>query len=190
MRRSKLPARSAFTLVEMLIVLAILVGLAALVVPRLLGTQKKADVNNTKTQIGLLRGCLQNFHLDMKRFPTTEEGLAALVMVPTGTEGSADAAAPATATTNWAGPYTETGELPTDPWGNQYQYAYPPTHSKADFPDIWSFGPDAQDGTDDDICSWTREAGEGGAEGEYGQYDQYQNQSAAPPPPASSAPPQ
>jgi len=171
MKRSNRTARNAFTLVEMLIVLAILVGLAALVVPRLLGTQKKADVNSAKAQIGMVKGCLQSFHLDMKRFPTTEEGLNALIAPITGgAEGAETVAAP-----NWGGPYTESGELPSDPWGNPYQYAYPPTHSKGDFPDIWSMGPDGQDNTEDDVCSWTRESGEGGVEGEFSEYDQYQD---------------
>jgi len=167
-----------FTLVEMLIVLAILVGLAALVVPRILGTQKKADINNTKAQIGMLKGCLNQYHLDMKRFPSTEEGLNALIQEPT--MGADDGTGTGTAvTSNWSGPYTETGELPRDPWGGEFRYEYPPTHGKADFPDIWSAGPDGEDGTEDDICSWTKGAGEGGQledqAGGYEQYDEYEN---------------
>jgi len=171
MKRTKHAARHGFTLVEMLIVLAILVGLAALVVPRLLGTQKKADVNNTKAQIGMLRGCLQNYHLDMKRFPSTEEGLAALVAPTSGAEEGLEGTT--TVASNWGGPYTETGELPRDPWGNEYHYEFPPTHGKGDFPDIWSFGPDGEDGTEDDITNWTGAAGEGGFEDEFGESDTF-----------------
>ena len=53
------------------------------------------------------------------------------------------------------------GEVPTDPWGNEYQYAYPPERGKGDFPDIWSWGPDGEDDTEDDITNWGA-AGEGG----------------------------
>ena len=169
-----------FTLVEMLIVLAILVGLAALVVPRLLGTQKKADINSTRAQIGMLRGCLNQYHLDMKRFPSTDEGLTALIQESSmGTDDVMGTGT--TATSNWGGPYTETGELPRDPWGGEFHYEHPPTHGKADFPDIWSSGPDGEDGTEDDICSWTREAGEGAVEGEAGGYDEYDAYEDVPP---------
>jgi general secretion pathway protein G len=126
----------------------------------------------------MLKGCLQSYFLDMKTFPTTEQGLAALVAAPSGGEEVTGTDTVA-ATSNWGGPYTESGELPTDPWGNQYQYAYPPTNSKGDIPDIWSMGPDGQDNTEDDICSWTREGGQAGTEGDYSEYDQYQD---APPP--------
>jgi hypothetical protein len=60
--------------------------------------------------------------------------------------------------------------IPKDPWGNDYQYEYPPTHGKGDYPDIWSFGPDGQDGTDDDIVSWSgTDGGKGTTEGEADQ---------------------
>jgi len=172
MKRSKKSTRRAFTLVEMLIVLAILVGLAALVVPRLLGTQKKADVNNTKAQIDMLKSCLRHYHLDMKRFPATEEGLDALI---TSSAAAVDEMGmeTTTATTRWDGPYIEDGELPADPWGNPFQYAFPPTHGRGDFPDIWSFGPDGEDGTEDDITNWTGAAGEGGLEDEFGESDTF-----------------
>ena len=177
LRKSTGSTRGGFTLVEMLIVLAILVGLAAMVVPRLLSRQKSADRDNAASQIGALKGCLNMYHLDMKKFPSTEEGLGALVSQPAGAVDevvSLDGAEPsAAASAKWDGPYTETGELPTDPWGNLYSYEYPPTRGKGDFPDIWSLGPDGQDNTEDDICSWTQEAGGGGDE--YGQLDDYGN---------------
>jgi len=58
------------------------------------------------------------------------------------------------------GPYTESGELPKDPWGNDFQYEYPPKHGTGDFPDIWSKGPDGEDGNEDDIVSWSHELSE------------------------------
>jgi hypothetical protein len=60
----------------------------------------------------------------------------------------------------WDGPYVNRDSIGRDPWNHEYQYAYPPERGKSDFPDIWSFGPDGQDNTEDDICSWTVTAGE------------------------------
>ena len=141
--------RAGFTLVEMLVVLAILVLLVTMVVPRIIGSQKKADINAAKTQIGMYKAALERYALDCKKFPETEQGLNALVSKP----------ADLNENTSWDGPYV-TGEIGKDPWGNEYQYAYPPERGSGDNPDIWSYGPDGEDNTDDDICSWT--AGSGG----------------------------
>ena len=74
--------RRGFTLMEMLVVLGILAILLALAVPRILGTQKKANISATESQLKLLRSCLQRYVLDMKEFPSTEQGLKALVKKP------------------------------------------------------------------------------------------------------------
>lgn len=163
--------RAAFTLMEMLIVLGILVMLIALAAPRFLGAQKKADIQTAKTQIGLFKGALERYALDMKTFPTTEQGLEALITPPAGTEGGAleGTSAGASVAGKWDGPYLNVSQIPLDPWGNPYQYRYPPERGTTDFPDIWSYGPDGQDNTEDDICSWgppgqgqsTREPGAG-----------------------------
>jgi len=157
--RRRRTRRSGFTLTEMLIVLAILVMLMALVVPRFLGARKKADLQTAQTQIGLLRGALENYANDMKDFPTTEQGLQALLAAPgDGEEGSV---------VGWGGPYVDKDRIGLDPWNHDYQYAYPPERgSQTDMPDIWSFGPDGEDNTEDDICSWTVTTGEAGAEGQ------------------------
>ncbi len=142
-----------FTLMEMLIVLAILGLLLAMVGPRLLKSGKQADISTTKSQIKLLQACLDHFYLDMKEYPATDQGLESLVAGTAGAE--------ATTASRWKGPYTKTGELPLDPWGNEYQYRYPPENSRADLPEIWSYGPDGQDNTEDDVVSWTTSKGEG-----------------------------
>ena len=149
------PRRGGFTLVEMLIVLGILVLLLAMVVPRFLGSQKRAKIDAAKTQIGMFRSALEHYYLDCDNFPTTEQGLEALVSQP--------ADLPETVT--WNGPYVS-GTIGADPWGNPYQYEYPPTHGTMDTPDIWSYGPDSEEGTEDDINSWGSEPGAG--EGEAG----------------------
>jgi general secretion pathway protein G len=138
----------------MLVVLAILVLLVGMVAPRVLKSQKKADVNNAKAQIGMFRSCLERYAVDMKDFPTTEEGLTALVATPSESELA----------TNWDGPYVNQPSIPVDPWGNEYQYEYPPTHGSGDYPDIWSYGPDGEDDTEDDIVSWS--SSDGNEEGE------------------------
>lgn len=161
--------RSGFTLTEMLIVLAILVMLVALVVPRFLGAQKRADANTAKSQIGLFRGCLERYALDMKDFPTTEQGLQALLAAPSDSLGGGEMDAASTSssssTTGWDGPYVSTDAIPLDPWKNPYQYVYPPERGAGDMPDIWSYGPDGEDNTEDDICSWGASSADGGPEG-------------------------
>ena len=86
--------RHGFTLTELLIVMAILVLLVSLVGPRLLGSKEKADINTAKTQIGMFKSSLERYALDMNRFPSTEQGLKALVSAPaadsTGGEESFD----------------------------------------------------------------------------------------------------
>jgi general secretion pathway protein G len=142
-----------------LVVLAILVLLMAFAVPRILGRQKQANINTARTQLGMFKGALDLYQFDMGTLPTTEEGLEALFQAPTVSEEGA--------TSKWAGPYTNAPELPKDPWGNPYQYEYPPTRGSGPAPDIWSYGPDGQDNTEDDIVSWGSGTGEG-AEDEFG----------------------
>jgi len=140
------PRRGGFTLVEMLVVLGILVLLASMVLPRILSRQKSANIDIAKTQIyGGLREALDLYHADCKDYPNTDQGLYALTECPPDL--------PDTAT--WKGPYL-TGAVPKDPWGNDYLYEYAPGLDLD--PRIWSFGPDGEDGTEDDICSWDRSA--------------------------------
>lgn len=139
--------RHAFTLMELLLVMAILVILLSLVATRFTGTQKKSNINAAKAQIGLLKQPLDMFALDMNTFPTTEQGLEALTEAPADLEDE----------TKWQGPYTD-AKIGTDPWGNEYQYRYPPENNKEqDFPEIWSLGPDGEDNTEDDISNWDRD---------------------------------
>ena len=138
--------RSGFTLAELLVVLSILVVLLALVLPRVLGSKKKADLKLAKSQIGLFRGPLEEYAVDCKDFPTTEQGLEALLSEPAELPSGA----------KWGGPYLG-GELPKDPWGRDYQYEYPPVQGTTDFPDIWSWGPDFDDDSDD-VCNWTKDS--------------------------------
>jgi general secretion pathway protein G len=105
-------ASAGFTLVELLVVLAILTLLAGLVGPRVLGQLGGAKTKTASVQIADIEKATDLFKLDVGRYPTTEEGLDALIKRP------------ATLTSGWSGPYLK-GSLPTDPWGHPYRYQGP-----------------------------------------------------------------
>lgn len=161
--------RRGFTLMEMLVVLAILVLLAGMVLPRVLGSSKKANIQAAKVQLRSFKGALEQYSLHTNSFPATEAGLLALVERPAESEESA--------ITGWDGPYLD--EIPKDPWGKDYQYEYPPTRGKGDYPDIWSFGPDGEDNTEDDVVSWTSSR-----EGSEGEMSEESSSNSEPPPPS------
>lgn len=140
--------RSGFTLLELMIVLIILVGLIAMVGPRLLSSQQKADVRTAEVQIGNLESALKMYVVDMKVFPSTEDGLQALLSAPDDERLAR----------KWAGPYIEGDKLPLDPWGNEFEYEFDAAEdggesSQGAMPRIFSVGPDAQAGTDDDVAN-------------------------------------
>ena len=138
----KSPKRpSGFTLVELLVVLAILGLLASLVGPPLMNQFGKSKTKAAKLQIEELSGALDMYRLEIGRYPTSEEGLEALAKKP------GDAA-------NWNGPYIKKGNVPKDPWGFEYQYRYPGEQGGTD---IWSLGADNREGGDgenSDVKSW------------------------------------
>jgi general secretion pathway protein G len=132
--------QAGFTLLELLIVVIILGLLAALVGPRLFGTLGKAKRQIAKTQIELLSGALDQFRLDVGRYPTTDEGLEALLAPPEGME-------------RWNGPYLEKG-VPKDPWGRPYVYKSPGEHGEYDIISLGLDGEPGGSGEDADITSW------------------------------------
>lgn len=143
MKRSTQRPRSGLTLLELMIVLIILVGLIALVGPRLLGSQKKADIRTAQVQIGNLVSALKMYAVDMKTYPSTEDGLQMLIKSPEDERLAR----------NWSGPYIEGSKLPIDPWGNEFQYEFGTEEGSGDFPRIFSMGPDGQAGNEDDIAN-------------------------------------
>jgi len=132
-------SRRAFTLIEMLVVILILSILAALIIPKLVGRTTDAKIGAAKSDIATLSSLLQQYRLDNDKYPTTEEGLQALVVQP------ADAP-------HWKGPYT-TKQIPQDPWGNPYVYQSPGPDGQ-DFL-ITSYGSDGQPGGDGDAADIT-----------------------------------
>jgi len=140
-RRSE--SRKAFTLIEVLLVMAILVILASAVAVNYIGRQKKALVDKAKIDVQLLGDALKMYHMDLHTYPSTDQGLDALRQPP------ADLPNPE----QWGPePYLER-EIPLDPWGKPYQYEFPGRNNTQSY-DIWSLGPDGVDGTEDDVCNW------------------------------------
>jgi len=133
--------RNAFTLVELMLVVVIIGVLVAMVVPRLTGRTKQARVARAQADIEMnIPLALDLYEVDNGFFPTTEQGLAALL-----TEPSSSPTPP-----NWNGPYVK--KLRKDPWGNEYIYVSPGNHS-TDY-DLYSYGPDGAEGGGDDVTNW------------------------------------
>ena len=130
-----------FTLIELLLVLVILTVLAAVVVPKFTKRSQQARIVAAQTDIANLEVALDSFEIDTGRYPTTEQGLMALVEQPTGVKG-------------WHAPYIKRG-VPNDPWGSPYVYRSPGQHNTSGC-DLHSFGPDGQDGGGDDIDNWSQ----------------------------------
>jgi len=135
-------SRYGFTFLEIMFVVVIIGILLSLVGPRLVGKTKKAKISAAEAQIKNFKTSLNAYELDIGEFPNTSQGLKALIERPS--EVSED---------DWQGPYMD--EIPKDPWNNEFVYKNPPEHSR-DY-DLYSFGPDRQEGTDDDIVNWSKE---------------------------------
>ena len=130
--RRKARARSAgFTLLELMVVLVILGLLAGLVGPRIFGKVDSSKVQVAQTQIKMLRGALQAYRLDVGRYPSTAEGLAALMRPPQ------------EAASYWSGPYLE-DEMPLDPWRKPYRYESPSDNLQGFA--LYSLGADSAEG--------------------------------------------
>ncbi|MCL1077149.1 type II secretion system protein GspG [Parashewanella spongiae] len=131
--------QEGFTLLEVMVVIVILGILASLVVPNLLGNKEKADQQKAVSDIVAIENALDMYKLDNSVYPTTEQGLEALISKPSSPEPRN---------------YREDGylkRLPQDPWRNDYLMISPGEHGKID---VYSAGPSGQAGTEDDIGNW------------------------------------
>lgn len=145
--------RRALTLIEVLIVIAILLAIGGLVVVNLMPAKDKADKDTQMLQLQNISGALDQFRLNMKRYPSEEEGLAALW--DKSVIASEDEAA------NWHGPYLQK-PVTADAWGSELVYHSPSEQGQGGY-DLISLGPDKQEGTGDDITNTTSQ-GTGGSE--------------------------
>ncbi|MFC3122637.1 type II secretion system major pseudopilin GspG [Agaribacter flavus] len=139
-RNRTLHTQSGFSLIEIMVVLFIIGIMAAVVAPQILGNKDAASIKKAAVDIQQLENSLEMYQLRTNTMPTTEQGLEALVSIPTIDPIPKN--------------YPEDGiirRLPLDPWGNDYVLLNP---GQVDKFDIYSFGPDQIDGTEDDIGTW------------------------------------
>lgn len=128
-----------FTLIEVMVVVVILSILAAIVVPKIMDRPEQARITKAKSDIRALEAALNLYRLDNMLYPSTDQGIEALVSQPSGSPEPK----------NWKqGGYLD--RLPVDPWGNPYLYLYPGAHGEID---IYSTGLDLQSG-EDDLGNW------------------------------------
>ena len=142
--QSRKRQQSGFTLLEIMVVIVILGVLASMVAPNILGNKEKADHQKAVSDIVALENAMDMYKLDNNVYPSTQQGLEALVKKPS---GSPEPRA-----------YRDNGyirRLPQDPWGNDYILLSPGENGPVD---IFSAGPDGQAGTDDDIGNWNMDS--------------------------------
>ena len=134
-------AEEGFTLVELLVVLGIIALLAAVVAPQVIRYVSDARVETARVQLKNIESALELYYLDAGQYPTTEQGLEALVTAPAGVE-------------TWRGPYIKLAKGINDPWGQKFGYKQPGDHGAMD---VFSLGRDTAvggEGEDRDIVNW------------------------------------
>jgi general secretion pathway protein G len=140
LRTASPPPQAGFTLLELLVVMVIIGLLAGYVGPKLFAQIGKSEVKATKAQIDGLQKSLDQYRIDVGHYPSTEQGLLALVVRP-GDES------------RWSGPYLAKS-VPQDPWGHDYQYRSPGQHGEYDLLSLGKDGQPGGDGESADIVSW------------------------------------
>ncbi len=131
-REWKRHAASGMTLIEILVVLVLIAVVMGIVGGNFIGKGEKAKADAAKIEIGQISQTLDLYKLEVGRYPTTQEGLQALISAPAGTA-------------NWNGPYWKKSTVPKDPWGNEYKYVSPGSSAAYE---IISFGADGKEGGD------------------------------------------
>lgn len=139
-RRGTRWGQGGFTLLELLVVMVIIGLLAGYVGPRFFSQIGKSEVNTARAQIDAFEKALDQYRLDVGRYPASEQGLAALMEAPAGVS-------------RWAGPYLKKA-VPADPWGQPYQYRQPGEHGEFDLLSWGADGKPGGEGIDADIGNW------------------------------------
>ena len=143
--RQKKNTQAGFTLIELMVVIVILGILAGLIIPRFMGEPDKAKQAAARTQIEMLETALKIYKLDNGTYPTTEQGLKALVEAPTA----------GNLPKNWRqGGYLEKGKVPKDPWKNDFIYISPGSHGDVDLICLGADGEPGGEGVNKDINNW------------------------------------
>ena len=136
LRRSR-----GMTLIEILVVLVLIGIVMGIVGGNFIGQGESAKRKAAKIEIEQIGQTLDLFKLEVGRYPTSQEGLQALITAPAGVN-------------NWNGPYWKKATVPKDPWGNEYKYASPGQHGAYDIMSLGADGKEGGDGADKDITSW------------------------------------
>lgn len=133
--------QTGFTLLELLVVLGIIAMLAGLVGPQVMKHMGESKVKAAKVQIEDLAQTLDMYKLDVGSYPTSEQGLDALIESPDGAQ-------------RWNGPYLRKSKIPLDPWKQEYKYTSPGEHGKFDVSSLGADGKEGGEGEDQDLNSW------------------------------------
>jgi general secretion pathway protein G len=150
-------ARAGFTLIEVMIVIAIVLALATVVGVAVFGRRDQAKKDMGTIDLNTIKNAMGQFRLDFDRWPKDEEGVAVLW-----DKSKLD---PEAEPSKWKGPYLQE-PMPKDRWGNEWGYRQVSERSNDETKfDLWSFGPDGQEGTEDDLNSWGTASGDGSADG-------------------------
>jgi general secretion pathway protein G len=141
MKYTKNRTQTGFTLLELLVVLGIIAMLAGIVGPQVMKHMGESKVKAAKVQIEDLAATLDMYKLDVGSYPTSEQGLQALVESP---EGAG----------RWNGPYLRKGKIPLDPWNQEYHYVSPGEHGKFDLSSLGADSKEGGEGEDKDLVNW------------------------------------
>lgn len=133
--------QKGFTLIELMVVVIILGLLAGVVGPQVMKHLGTSKVKTAKLQIEDLGAALDLYRLEVGSYPSTSQGLEALVSEPSGVSG-------------WNGPYLRKNKIPEDPWGNEYHYRFPGEHGAYDLYSLGADNADGGEGENQDIVSW------------------------------------
>lgn len=135
---------AGFTFLEIMLVVMIIGLLAAVVGPRVVQQGERARIRTTRLQIDAISSGLKLYALDVGTYPSTQQGLQALLVRPSQVSENV-----------WDGPYIDATSIPVDGWQKPFRYAYPGQHNEKGF-DLFSVGPDGVENNADDVTNWVK----------------------------------